>query len=88
MIISAVQQSDSVIHIHIPILFQILFPRNHRMLGRVLCALQQVPVGQSFHIPHCVYANPKPPVHPSPPVPIGLISAVQQSDVVIPPIFS
>ena len=26
MLVSGVQQSDSVIHIHVPILFQILFP--------------------------------------------------------------
>ena len=26
---------------------------------------QQVPVGQSFHIPQWAYANPKPQVHPS-----------------------
>ena len=39
---------------------------HHRILGRVPCALQQVPVGRSFHIPQCTYANPKPPVHPSP----------------------
>ena len=39
-----------------------------RTLGRVLCAIQQVPVGQSL----CEHANPKPPVHPSPkPVPFG-----------------
>ena len=37
----------------------------HRTLGSVLCAIQQVPFGQSFHIPHCAYANPKPPVHTS-----------------------
>ena len=40
---------------------------NHRMLGRVPCARQQVPVGQSFHRPQCACANPTPPVHPSPP---------------------
>ena len=39
--------------------------------SRVLCAIPQVPVGQSFHMPQCAYANPQPPVHPSPPPPIG-----------------
>ena len=34
----------------------------HRILGRVLCAIQQVPVGQTFHIPQCEYASPKPPI--------------------------
>ena len=33
-------------------------------MSRVLCALQQVPVGQSFHIPQCACASPKFPVHP------------------------
>uniref|UniRef100_A0A8D0W2N1 EXS domain-containing protein n=1 Tax=Sus scrofa TaxID=9823 RepID=A0A8D0W2N1_PIG len=36
----------------------------HRILGRVPCAIQQVLVGQSFHIPQCAYANPNPQVHP------------------------
>ena len=46
---------------------------RHRILGRVLCAMQQVPISQSFHIPRCAYANPRPPVHLShpPPVPFG-----------------
>ena len=39
--------------------------------SRVLCAIPQVPVGQSFHMPQCAYVNPQPPVHPSPPPPIG-----------------
>ena len=42
----------------------------HRILGRVLCAIQQVPVGHSFHIPQCAHAYPKPPVHPSHPSPV------------------
>ena len=42
----------------------------HRLLGRVLCAMQQILTGQSFHVPQCAYASPKP--HPSsPPVPFG-----------------
>ena len=39
---------------------------HHRSSGRVPWAIQHIPVGQSFHIPQCAYANPKPPVHPSP----------------------
>ena len=43
---------------------------HHRLLDRVPCAVQQVPIGQSLHIPQCADANPKPPVCPShPPVP-------------------
>ena len=44
----------------------------HRMLGRVLCAIQQVFVGQSLHIPQWAYASSNPLIHPSPqPVPFG-----------------
>ena len=42
---------------------------DHRIWGRVLCSRQQVPIGQSFHVP-----IPKPPVHlfhPLPPFPFG-----------------
>ena len=37
---------------HTSILFQIFQIDYYRILGRILCALQQVPVGQSFHILH------------------------------------
>ena len=37
-----------------------------RILGRVPCAIYQVPAGESFHTPQCAYASPKFPVHPSP----------------------
>ena len=73
VIICAVQQSDPVIHIHI--IHSLWFFSHidyHRILGRVPCAIQQVPVGQSFHIPQCAYANPKPLVRPShTPFPFG-----------------
>ena len=63
MIISAVQQSDSVKHKHISILSRILFHiDHHRILGRGPCAIQPVPVGQLFYMPHCAHANPKPPM--------------------------
>ena len=38
----------------------------HRILGRVLCAIQQVPIVQSFHVAQYAYTNPKPIVHPHP----------------------
>ena len=65
---SVVKHSDSFIHVHTSIVFQIIFPGrvSHRILRRVLPALPQVPVDQSFHIPQGAYANPKPPVPPSP----------------------
>ena len=45
VIISAVHQSDSALPIHTSILFQILSHVDyHSILGRVLCAIQQVPV--------------------------------------------
>ena len=45
----------------------------HRILCRVPCATQQVPIGQSFHLPQCAYTYPKFPVHlpRPPPVPFG-----------------
>ena len=50
----AVEQSDSVIHVHTSILFQILFHADDsRTLGRAPCAWQQVPIGQSFLIAPC-----------------------------------
>ena len=58
VIISAVQQSDQVIHIHISILRHFSHIDYHRILGRVICDIQQTPVGQSFHIPQCAYASP------------------------------
>ena len=48
---------------------------DHRIFGRVPCAIQQVPTGQSFHIPQCAYSIPSPhsichaPTHT--PVPFG-----------------
>ena len=66
-VISAAQQSDSVIHGYISILRSFSHIDDHRILGRVPCALQQVPVGQSFHRPQCANANPTPPVHPPTP---------------------
>ena len=38
----------------------------HRILTRVLWAILQVSIGQSFHILQCTQASPKHPVHPSP----------------------
>jgi len=32
----------------------------HSILGSVLCIIQQVPTGQSFHVPQCMYASPTP----------------------------
>ena len=37
----------------------------HRIVGRVPCAIQQVPPSQSSSIPECAYTNVKWPVHPS-----------------------
>ena len=43
----------------------------HWILGRVLCAIQQVHVGQSFNILQCAYANPNPKSTPPQLVPFG-----------------
>ena len=60
VIISAVQQSASVIQIYISFIF-FSHLDYHRILGRVLCAIQQILVGQSFHVPQHAYAIPNPP---------------------------
>ena len=39
---------------------------DHGILGRALCATQQVPTGQSFHVPQCAYAIPSPQSIPPP----------------------
>ena len=46
---------------------------DRRIWGGVLCATPQVPLGQSFRVPQCTHASPKPLVHPShsPPVLLG-----------------
>ena len=43
-----------------------------RTLDGVPCVIQQVPVGQSFHIPQCAYVNPKLTVHPLLPICFGI----------------
>ena len=67
-IVSAVQQSNSVTYIHTLFFFRFFSHIDyHRIFGRVPSAIQQVPIGQSFHIPQCAPASPKPPIHPYPP---------------------
>ena len=50
MLISAVQQSDSVIHMHLFILFQILFPYrlSQNIEERIPCAIEQVHTDHPF----------------------------------------
>ena len=50
MLVSGVQQSDSVIHIHVSILLQIVFPFGvfYVLLSRVPCAIQEVLVWSSL----------------------------------------
>ena len=43
-----------------PFFFRFSHIDYHRILDRVPCAIQQVPIGKSFHIPQYVYASPKP----------------------------
>ena len=72
MLVSAVQQSESVIRIHISLFFR--FPSNlghHRALSRVPCAIQSVLIRYLFYIQQCIYVNPNLPVHPTPPSPLG-----------------
>ena len=75
MLISAVQQSDSVIQIHISIIFQILFENSyHRILRELLVLYNRFPltIYNIFHIQSFAYANPKISIHPSPQIfPLG-----------------
>ena len=67
VIISSLQQNDSVNRYTYPFPFRFFSHiYYHRILGRVLCAIQQVPVDQSFHVLQCAYARVKPLIHPSP----------------------
>ena len=51
VLVSGVQQTDSVLYMHVSILFQILFPLGcYRILKRVPCAIQEVSVGFLFQI--------------------------------------
>ena len=57
----------TIIHRHTFTLFRFFYHIDYPMiLGRVPHAIQQVPIGQSFHIPQCAYTSPKPPDYPSP----------------------
>ena len=52
VVISAIQQSDSVIHIHISTFFFRFFSHlgYYRMLGGVPCVIQKIPVDHAFYI--------------------------------------
>ena len=68
LLVSGVQQSDSVIHIHISILFQILYP--YRLLQDTDYSSLCYTVGPCclsiLYIVVCALANPKLPIYPSP----------------------
>ena len=57
MLVSGVQQSGSVIHIHVSLLFQILFPLGcYILLSRVVCAISRS-LGKCF-IPDAIGCLP------------------------------
>ena len=61
MIISDVQQSDSVTHVHTPVVFRFFSHIGYyRLFGRVPCVIQQVPVANHSIYLKCAYANPNP----------------------------
>ena len=62
---------NKVIHLYMythPFSFR-FFPHidYHRISGRILCARQQVPTGQSFHRPQCAYVSSDPQCFPPSP---------------------
>ena len=73
VLVSGVQQSDSVIHIHLYLFFFRFFSiiGCYKILSIVPCAIQQVLIGYLFYIQQCVYFNPKLLVYPSSPSPFG-----------------
>ena len=68
VLVSDVQESDSVIYIHVSILFQILFP--FRLLQNIEQSSLCYTVGLSWlsilYIVVCVHVNPRLPTYPSP----------------------
>ena len=68
VLVSGVQQSDSVIHECIYIFFFRFFSiiGYYKILRTVPCALQQVLVVYLFYIQSCVSVNPKLLIYPSP----------------------
>ena len=77
--ISAAQQRDSCLQrVHSLSVFS--HTNDHRILGRVPCVSQQVPVDLSFHRPQGACASPTPPVHPSPHLsPLGTENLISKS---------
>ena len=67
VLLSAVQQSESVIHTHISGLFLDFFSHigHYRVLSRVPRAIQQVLISYLFYIQQCEYVNPNLPIYPS-----------------------
>ena len=56
VLVSGVQQSDSVTHTHIPIFFRFFsLIGYYKILSIVACAIQQILVGYLFYIQQCVY---------------------------------
>ena len=72
MFVSGVQESESVMHIHISSLFRFFSHIGHyRVLSRVPCTIQQVLISYLFYIQSCVYVSRSLPVYPSPSLSFG-----------------
>ena len=76
MLVSDIQQSDSVAHMYINI-YILFFTFSsiigyYKVLSRVPCAMQQIFVVYLFYIQSCIYVNPKllisTPLLPHPPL--------------------
>ena len=67
VLVSGLQQSDSVVHIHESILSQIFFHLGYyRILCRAACAIQQIIVDYLFYIQQSIYINLNLRIYPSP----------------------
>ena len=72
--VSAVQQSESAVCIHISCIFKFSSHLGHqRAPSRVPCAVQQVLISYVFYTQQCIYVNPNLPIHPTlPSFPLGI----------------
>ena len=59
VLVSGIQQNDSMIHVHIFILIQVI-----RILNRVLCAMQQVLVGYLIYSSVCIFISSSKGINP------------------------
>ena len=81
MLLSGVQQSESVIHTYLLFLKFFSYIDHYRVLSRVPCTIQHVLISSLFYIRYCVYVNPHLPIYPSPAYALVTISMFSTSGI-------